>query len=92
MSDWITSGRVSRRPASSSFCTCSKSGRNVLKSSHLLRVAISSAARFSALDRTWRSAPMSGALASTPSSASNASSSMPSGDGEAASGEWLRRS
>ena len=72
----LEAGGSARMPLQSSFCTCSKSGLNLSKSSHRSRLAISSAARFSALERTWRSSVMSDApRPSTPSSASSSSSS-----------------
>ena len=51
-----------RRPVLSSAATRSNSGLNASKSSQGLRLAISSAARLSALVRTWRSTVMSSAL------------------------------
>ena len=50
---------VLRTPAFSSRSTCSNSGWNLSKSAQGVRSAISSAARFSTLERTWRSTVMS---------------------------------
>src|SRR6218665_842868 len=86
---------VLRMPVFSSRSACSNPGRNLSKSAHGVRSAISPAARFAVLERTWRSMVMSSWSAessATPNSASKLSSSMPAAGAAPDNRPWLSTS